>query len=169
MCTQSFSHVQFFVTLWTVACQAPLSMGFSRQEYWSGVPYPPPWALSNPGIEPMSSVYLPWICEFFITETPGKPVRAHSILSNSLRSHGLQHARPPCPSPTARACSKSCPLSRWFHSTISSSVVPNSSCLQSFPASRFFQWVSSLHQVAKVLEFQLQHYSFQWTFRVYFI
>ena len=49
-----FSHVQFFATLWTVAHQAPLSMGFSRQEYWSGLPCPPPGDLPNPGIKPMS-------------------------------------------------------------------------------------------------------------------
>ena len=47
-----FSHVQLFATLWTVACQAPLSMGFSRQEYWSGLPYPPPGDLLNSGTEP---------------------------------------------------------------------------------------------------------------------
>ena len=46
-----FSHVQLFVTPWTIAHQAPLSMGFSRQEYWSGLPCPPPGHLSNPGIE----------------------------------------------------------------------------------------------------------------------
>ena len=57
-------------------------------------------------------------------------------MSDSLRPHGLQHAKLPCPSPTPRACSNSCPLSRWCHPTISSSVVPFSSCLQSFPASR---------------------------------
>jgi len=58
-----------------------------------------------------------------------------SVMSDSLRPQGLQHARLPCPSPTPRACSNSCPLSQWYHSTISSSVVPFSSCLQSFPAS----------------------------------
>ena len=62
-----------------------------------------------------------------------------SVTYNSLRPHGLQHARPPCPSPTCRACSNSCPLSRWCHPTISSSVVPFSSCPQSFPASGSFQ------------------------------
>ena len=59
---------------------------------------------------------------------------SHSVVSNSLRPHELQHARPPCPSPTLGACSNSCPLSWWCHTTISSSVVPFSSCLQSFPA-----------------------------------
>ena len=61
-----------------------------------------------------------------------------SVMSDSLWPHGLQHNRPPCPSPTPGACSNSCPLRQWCHPTISSSVVPFSSCLQSFPASRSF-------------------------------
>ena len=60
-------------------------------------------------------------------------------MSNSLRPHELQHARPPCPSPTPRVHPNSCPLSQWCHPTISSSVVPFSSCPQSFPASGSFQ------------------------------
>ena len=63
---------------------------------------------------------------------------SRSVVSDSLWPHGLQHARLPCPSPTPRACSNSCPLSWWFYPTISSSVVPFSSCLQSFPASGSF-------------------------------
>ena len=55
VCAQMLSHVQLFVTPWTVALQAPLSMEFSRQEDWSGLPFPPPGDLSNPGIEPASS------------------------------------------------------------------------------------------------------------------
>ena len=61
-----------------------------------------------------------------------------SVVSNSLQPYGLQHARPPCPSPTPRACSNSCPSSWWCHPTISSSAIPFSSCLQSFPASGSF-------------------------------
>ena len=57
-----------------------------------------------------------------------------SVLSDSLWPHWLQHTRLPCPSPTPGACSNSCPLSWWCHPTISSSVIPFSSCLQSFPA-----------------------------------
>ena len=64
---------------------------------------------------------------------------SHSVVSNSLRPHGLQHARPPCPSPSPRVYSDSCPSSQWCHPTISSSVVPFSSHLQSFPASGSFQ------------------------------
>ena len=62
-----------------------------------------------------------------------------SVMSNSLQPHGLQCARLPCPSPTPRVYSNSCPLSQWCHPTISSSVDPFSSCLQSFPASGSFQ------------------------------
>ena len=54
-------------------------------------------------------------------------------MSYSWQPHGLQHARLPCPSPTPGACSNSCPLSQWCHPTISSSIIPFSSCLQSFP------------------------------------
>jgi len=62
----------------------------------------------------------------------------HSVVSNSLRLHGLQHTRFPCLSSTPGACSNSCPLSQWCHPTISSSAVPFSSCLQSCSASRSF-------------------------------
>ena len=61
-----------------------------------------------------------------------------SVVSDSLRPHGLQHARPLCPSPTPGAYSNSCPSSQWCHPIISSSVIPFSSCLQSFPASGSF-------------------------------
>ena len=64
---------------------------------------------------------------------------SRSVVSDSLWSHELQHARPPYPSPTPRVYSKSCPLSWWCHPTISSSVVPFSSLLQSFPSSGSFQ------------------------------
>ena len=62
----------------------------------------------------------------------------YSVVSNSLWPHGLQHTRLPCPSPSSGTCSNSCPLSWWCHPTISSSVTPFSSCLQSFPASESF-------------------------------
>ena len=63
---------------------------------------------------------------------------SHSVMSDSLQPHGLQHANLPCPIPTPRACPNSRPLSWWCHPTISSSVVTFSSCLQSFPASGAF-------------------------------
>ena len=94
-----------------------------------------------------------------------------SVMSNFLWPHGLQHARLPCPSPTPGACSNSHPSSQWCHSTISSSVIPFSSCLQSFPASGSFQWVSSFLQVTKVLDFSFSisssnEYSGRISFRI---
>ena len=68
---------------------------------------------------------------------------------------------PPCPSPTPRVHSDSCPSRQWCHPAISSSVVPFSSCPQSSQHQSVFQWVNSWHEMAKVLEFQLQHHSFQ--------
>ena len=73
---------------------------------------------------------------------------SHSVMSDSLWPHGLQHTRPPCPSPTPGACSNSCPSNRWYCPITSFSVIPFSSCLQYFPASGLFQWVHSSHQVA---------------------
>ena len=91
---------------------------------------------------------------------------SHSVMPDSLRPHGLQHARPPWPSPTPGIYSISCALSPWWHPTILSSVDPFSSHLQSFPASGSFlmtQLLASDGQSIGVLEFQLQHQSFQWT------
>ena len=63
---------------------------------------------------------------------------SRSVVSNSLQPHGLQHTRPPCPSPTPETYSNSCPSHQWYHPTISSSVVPFSSHFQSFPVSGSF-------------------------------
>ena len=71
-------------------------------------------------------------------ETKGSVQFSCSVMSDSLQSHGLQHARLPCTSPTPGACSNSCPSSQWCRPAISSSVVPFSSCLQSFTASGYF-------------------------------
>ena len=170
----------------TVACQAPLSVGFPRQEHWSGEPFPFPGDLPDPRIELGSRVLQ---ADSLLSEPPGEcnsnswwdktphslgvnwtlkskriykyksiliPSRSRefwmawlanghqfscSIMSDSLRPHESQHARPTCPSPTHRVYSNSCPSSPWCHPAISSSVpsvIPFSSCLQSFPASAFF-------------------------------
>ena len=113
---------------------------------------------------PCGWIQIPFLIQLTL---PPSVQFSHSVMSNSLQLCGLQHARPPCPSPTPRAYSNSCPSSWWFHPAISSSVVPFSSLLQSFPASGndAFKGVSSSHQVAKGLEFELQHQSFQWIFR----
>ena len=86
-----------------------------------------------------------------------------SVMSNSLWPHGLQHARLPCPSPTPKACSNACPSGWWCHPTISSSVVPFPSSLQSFPESGSFpmSWVftspgQSIRASASILPMKIQ-------------
>ena len=94
---------------------------------------------------------------------------SHSVVSDSLQPHGLQHARPPCPSPTRRVYTNSYPLSWWCRqlSHPLSSPSPPVSMLSWHQG--LSQWVSSSHQVAKVFEFQLQHQAFQWIFRTDFL
>ena len=84
-----------------------------------------------------------------------------SVVSDSLPPHELQHARPPCPSPTSGVHPDSRPSSQWCYPAISSSVVPFSSCPHPSQHQNLFQWINSSHEVAKVLDFQLQHHSFQ--------
>ena len=74
---KSLSCVQLFETPWTVAHQAPLSMGFSRQEYWSGLPFPSPGDLPDPGIEPRSPTLE---ADALTSEPPGKPIRGISFI-----------------------------------------------------------------------------------------
>ena len=144
------SRVRLFAAPWTVAPQAPLSMGFSRQEYWSGLPCPPPGNLPHSGILRTSLTSPALAGGFFTTratwEAPAQvktceveqdlkfsestdrqerkqscgstgvitagarcwalQLFSRSVVSNSLRPQGLQHARPPCPSPTPRSLPK---------------------------------------------------------------
>ena len=98
--------------------------------------------LSSGFIRPNSKCQLVWIITFslgIICFQHDSVQFSCSVVSNSLWPHGLQHARPPCPSTTPMIYSNSCPLSQWCHPTISSSVVPFSSRLQSFPASGSLQ------------------------------
>ena len=137
-----------------VARLTPLSMGFPRQEYWSGLPFPSLGDLPDPGMEPMS---LALAGIFFITEPPRKSESQYLlvinqinmllfsclVVSDSLRPHGLWHARLPCPSAFPGACSNSSPLSQRCHPTNKTSVISFSFYLQSFPGSfpmsRFFK------------------------------
>ena len=82
---KSLSCVQFFVTLWTVAYQAPPSMGFSRQEYWSWLPFPSPGDLPYPGIKPGSPTFQ---ADALTSEPPGKP---HTMTGNYLNSSFLRN------------------------------------------------------------------------------
>ena len=85
-------------------------------------------------------------CDFIYSNFLSSVQFGRSVMSDFLWPHGLQHTSLPCSSPTLAACSNSCPLSRWCHPTISSSVIPFSSCLQSFPASGFcLTWAYSYH------------------------
>ena len=73
-----------FVTPWTVACHSPLSMGFPRQEYWSGLPFPSPGDLPNPGIEPTSPASPALAGGFFTAEPPGKPEPPNTMFSMQI-------------------------------------------------------------------------------------
>ena len=127
---KSLSRVQLLATPRTAPYQAPAPMGFSRQEYWGGLP------LLSIKISICSSHHNKNVTGC-LTLFCCSVVQFSSVAQScpTLRPHGLQHPRPPCSSPTPRAYSNSCPLSQWCHPTISSSVVPFSSCLQYFPAS----------------------------------
>ena len=98
----------------------------------------PPWNHSHSSAvtKPPSRAAFNW--ELFEASGLSTTQFSHSVVSSSLRPHGLRHTRPSCPPPTPRVYSNSCPLSWWCHQTISSSVVPFSSCLHSFPASGSF-------------------------------
>ena len=141
-------------------------MGFSRQGYWSGLPCPSPGDLPAPGIKPPCPALAG---RFLTTQPPGKPQGwrfssvqfSCSLVSDSLRPHELQHARPPCP-----------PLTHEFTQThvhrVGDAIQPSHPLLSPSPPAPnpshhegLFQRVNSSHEVAKVLEFQLQHPSFQ--------
>ena len=134
----SASNSFTYVAVWLPSCvqlcnpmayQASLSLSISRSL---------PKSMSIALVMPSSCLIL-WCPLLLLHSIFHVSVQfSWSVMSNSLRPHGLQHARFPCPSPSPGACSNSCPLSRWHHSTISSSVVPFSSCPQSFPASGSF-------------------------------
>ena len=107
-CAQSQGCVHLSAAPWTVACQALLSMEFSRQKYWSGLSFPSPGDLPDPGIKPVSPALAGG---FFPTEPP---VQCSSVAQScpTLRPHEPQHARPPCPSPTPGVHSDSRPSSQ---------------------------------------------------------
>ena len=130
----------------------------------------PCWKSTNPHLYwkwKWASLICVWL--FATPWTISSVQFTRSVVSDSSRPHGPQHARPRSTSPTPSLYSISSPLSHWCHLTISSSVITFSSHLQSFPGSGLFNWVTSSHQVAKVLELQLQHQSFQWIFRTDFL
>ena len=157
LAAQSFPTLQ---TLKTVACQAPLSMEFSRQNYWSGYQFPSPGDFPNPGIEPRC---LALQADSLPSELPGKPHSvqfSHWVMSNSLQPHGLQH--------TGLPVHHQLPEFTQTHVHLVIDAIQPSHPL-AFPSpltfnlsqhQGLFKWVSSSHQVAKVLDFQFQHQDF---------
>ena len=134
MLLSRFSRVQLFVTPWTVAHQVPLSTWFSRQEYWGGLPCPPPGDLLDPAIEPMSSLMSPAMAGRFFTTLSF----SHSVISYSFETPWAAAEKASLSFTNSRSLLKLMSLSRWCYQTISSSVVPFSAGLQSFPASESF-------------------------------
>ena len=159
-----FSHVWFFVTLWTVAHQAPLSMGFFRQEYWSGLPCPPPGDLHDPGIEPKSLSSLALEGGLFISSTTCCCCSIAKSCPTLCRMPGFSVLHYVLEFAKTHVC--------WVSDAIQPSLPLFSPSPPAFNLSQhqgLFQWVSSWHQAANVLELQLQHQFFQWLFRVDFL
>ena len=120
-----FSHNQVFVTVQTVAHQAPLSMGYSRQEKWSGLPFPSPGDLPDPGVKLMS---LALAGEFFATETPGKPRKTIGI-SNFTSWYTSEKI-------------KSRILKRYLHVHIENSIISNGQEGEATQKSMKDKWIS---------------------------
>ena len=168
ICVRAYLSAQLCLTLFKpmgcIAHQAPLSMEFSRQEYWNGLLFPTPGDLPDPGIAPASPALAG---KSFTTEPPGKPIWrlvlfSHSFVSNFLR---LMDCRTPglpvhhqLPEPAQTHVHRVTDKIQPSH-PLSSPSPPNFNLSQH---QSLFQWVSFSHQVTKVLELQLQHQSFQW-------
>ena len=126
---QSLSSLQLFATLWTVAHKAPLSMEFSRQEYWSGSPFPSPGDLPNPGTELRSPAL----------QADSLPSEPPSSTFFFFFSSGLTKGQTSLSFTSPIVCSNSCPLSWWHHPTISSSATPSPPALgNAYPSIRVF-------------------------------
>ena len=126
---------------WTEGPGRLQSIGWQRvRHYWAhtknhSTTYNKPWQIFNEKkkiAETKCPPSVTWCKQFNWVQF------SHSVMSNSLQPHGLQCSRLPCPSRTPGSCSKSCPSSQWCHPTISSSIIPFSSCFQSFTASESF-------------------------------
>ena len=145
-----FSVVSSSASPWTVTCQVPLSMGFSRQEHWSGLLFTPSGDLPHPGIESVSPALAGELAPF----TFHNLLFSCAVVSDYLRSHGLQHTR--LPFTISWSVLNSCALNLWCHPTISLSVILPPACSLSQRQS-LFQWIGYSHQVLKILKLQLQH------------
>ena len=170
MCAQSLSRVWLFVNPWTVACQVPLSLGFSRQEYLSGLPFPSPGDLPNLGMELAFPALAGW---FFTTEQPGKHTVALwccSVTQSCPTFWGPMD----CSTPGFPVLHYLPEFAQTHVHWVGDAIQPSHPLLSPSPPALnlsqhqgLFQWVSSAHQVAELLELQLQ--SFEWIFRTYFL
>ena len=168
------------VTVWTIAHQVPPSMGFSRQEYWSELPCPPLGDLPDSGIESMFLMSLGLAGGFFTTSTTWEDQflwEVSSVQFSSVAQLFLTLCDPTNSStpglaihpPTPWVYPNPCPLSWWCHPTSHSLLSPSPSAVNLSQHQGLFKWVSSSHQVDKVLELQLQNQSFQRTPRNYLL
>ena len=176
MHARMLSRVQLSATPWTVAHQAPLSMGFPRQEYWTGLPFPLPEDLSDPGTEPVFCHLLHWQAmaedrfSSWVTweaqRTSSSVAQSHPTLCNPMRCSmpGLPvfHHLPEFAQTHVH----------WVGDIIQPShplpSPPPPACNHSHHQS-LFQWVYSTYQVAEVLDLKLQHQPFKWIFRIDFL
>ena len=147
----SLSHVWLFANPWTIPTRILCLWDYPSKNIWADCHFLLQGIFLNQELHP--HLHYKWILYNWATreasESDISSVHfSHSVVSDFLGPHELQHARPPCPSPTPRVHWNSCPLSRWCQPAISSSVVPFSSCPQSLPASGAFP-------MSIVLEFQL--------------
>ena len=173
---KSLSPVRLFATPWTVAHQAPPSMEFSRQEYWSGLPFPSPGDLPNPGIKLESPASQ---ADTLPSGPPGNPLRRPCLFFSLVQSFSLVRLfcdPMDCSTPGFPVHLQIPDLTQthvhWVGNAIQSSHHLSSPYPPAFNLSQhqgLFKWGWSSHQVAKVLEFQLQHQSFQWIFRTDFL
>ena len=155
---KSLSRVQLFAIPWTIAHQAPPSMGFSRQEYWSGLPFSSPGYLPNPGIEPRSPAMQ---ADASTSEPPGKPHYAHQFSSVAQLCPTLCGPMN-CSTPGLPVYHQLLEFNQTHVHQVSDAIQPSHPRSSASPPApnrpqhqSLFQRVSSFHQVAKVLKFQL--------------
>ena len=134
--------------------------GFPGKEYWSGLHFP---------LQGISSIHGLNLSLLHCRRILYHGFFSCSLVPESLQPCGLQHARPPCPSPSPGVCSNSCPLSQWCHPIISSSIIPSSPAFNLSQHQGLSQCVSSSYHMAKVLELQPQCQSLWWIFRIDFL
>ena len=119
-------------------------------------------------IQPSSPLSSPSPSTFNLSQHQSVSQFSHSVMPDSLWPYEPQHARPHCPSPTPRVCPNSGPLSQWCHQPSHPLLSTSPPAFNLSQHQGLYKWVNSSHQVAKILEFQLQHQSFQWTPRTDF-